>query len=162
VGTALVSDELDRIVEDLGESRLALLEVVRGLPIAERDRARWYGEAGWTVKDILNHVAAWEEQDVRALERYLDQGEPPPLGTEAEEDSFNAATRQAHEYASWQDTLEFLEDARQQLLATIAEFYGRDPSEYAEGSRVRISMDVASHETRHAEAIEQWRKERGL
>ena len=44
----------------------------------------------------------------------------------------------------------------------VAEFYGRDPSEYAEGSQVRMTMDVAVHEIHHAEAIEQWRKERSL
>ena len=160
MSAALVSEELDRIVEDLGESRLVLLEVVRGLPIAERDRTRWYGEGEWTVKDILNHVAAWEERDARVLEQYLDTA--APAEPTEDETAFNAATQQAHEYASWQDTLEFLEDARQQLIATIAEFYGRDPSEYAEESDVRASMDVAARETYHTQAIEQWRKERGL
>ncbi len=149
------------MVEDLGESRLALLEAVRGLPIAERERTRWYSHAGWTVKDILNHLAAWEERDARILEGYLDQGafpEPDP----AADASFDAATQQAHQHASWQDTLEFLEDARQQLIAVIAELYGREPSEYAEGTRVRLAMDAASRETYHTQAIEQWRKERGL
>ena len=149
------------VVEDLGESRLALLEAVRGLPIAERDRTRWFGEAGWTVKDILNHVAAWEERDARTLEHYLDQGAFPEADPIAET-AFNAATQRAHEYASWQDTLEFLEDARQQLIAVIAEFYPRDPSEYAEGSGVRSAMNVAARETYHTQAIELWRKERGL
>ena len=160
MSATVVSEELDRIVEDLGESRLALLEVVRGLPIAERDRTRWYGETGWTVKDTLNHIAAWEERDARLLEHYLDHDSP--LEASVDTTAFDAATQQAHEYASWQDTLEFLEDARQQLVAIIAEFYSREPSEYQEGSRVRQAMDVAARETYHTEAIEQWRKERGL
>src|SRR5688572_31530138 len=93
VSATLVSEELDRIVEELGESRLALLEIVRGLPIAERDRSRWYGDDGWTVKDILNHVAAWEERDARILEQYLDSGAPPRPAED--ETAFNAATQQA-------------------------------------------------------------------
>jgi len=159
VSAVLVSDVLDRIVEDLGESRLGLLEAVRGLPIG--DRTRWYGEGGWTVKDVLNHVAAWEEQNARVLEHYLDRGTLPALGP-TEDAAFDGATQQAHQHASWQDTLEFLEDARQQLIAVIAVFYGREPSEYEEGSRVRLAMDVAPREIHHAEAIKQWRKERGL
>ncbi len=151
---------LEGLLARLGETRADLGVAVEGLAAEARDGERWCGE--WTVKDLVCHIAAWEEACAQALES-IAAGEDPAFALEHRDDEpFNARAAAAHYLESWDEALELLDESRQRLTAALVELSSMAPSTYGAGSEARRVADQAAHEAEHTRAIEQWRKERGL
>ena len=53
------------ILEDNARTRAELLRALDGLP-DERRREHWYG--GWSLHEVLAHLAAWQDGFAAALE----------------------------------------------------------------------------------------------
>ncbi len=112
----------------------------------------------WSVRDIIVHVTAWEEEAVKHLPGILAGGRPPRYSvTYGGIDAFNALmTRRKKD-------LPLAEVFRQQaavhcrLLALIE----RTPEEeLASGTRFRnrLRLDTYGHYARHTDAILRWRR----
>jgi uncharacterized damage-inducible protein DinB len=71
----------------LAESRQALHQAIEGL--SEEEMTQVQVEGVWTVKDVLGHIASWEETCLEPLRRYTDGG---PFEVEVIED-----------YLAWND-----------------------------------------------------------
>jgi hypothetical protein len=56
----------------LAESRRALHQAIGGLSKEEMTQVQVEGV--WTIKDILGHIASWEETCLEPLRRYADGG----------------------------------------------------------------------------------------
>lgn len=145
-------------MEVLGESRAALIDAIEDLPDEALVAERWYGD--WTVKDILCHIAAWEEAFALALEATAADGlfERPASHDDAQ--AFNERTAHAYYFAEWEDAEEFLDEARQLLVSAMLECITLPPDIQATLAE-ELAVEAA-HEAEHARAIEAWRKERGL
>lgn len=63
VGTASLRGWREQAIRRMTRSRDATLRFLAGVPEAELVRSRTQG--GWSVKDILAHIAAWEEEAIR-------------------------------------------------------------------------------------------------
>ena len=142
----------------LGESRAALLDALDDLDDAARDDLRWHGE--WTAKDVVCHIAAWEEAFAIALENTAGDGLFERPAQHADDEPFNERNAHAHRFIDWEDAEEFLDDARQLLTGAMLDCITLAPDVQATLAR-ELAIE-AEHEATHARAIEAWREERGL
>jgi uncharacterized protein (TIGR03083 family) len=72
---------------------------------------------GWTVKEILAHIAAWDREVARGLDELL-AGRCPGF-VSYREDEFNAQTTQAGRGKSLADVLTEVQDAHEQLISRV-------------------------------------------
>ena len=144
--------------EALGASRAELLDALDDLDERARDEIRWHGE--WTVKDVVCHIAAWEEAFALALEDAAGDGLFERPAHHADDEPFNERNAHAQRFIDWEDAEEFLDDARQILTGAMLDCITLGPDVQATLAR-ELAIEAA-HEAEHARAIEAWRKERGL
>jgi hypothetical protein len=84
------------------------------------------GAGGWTVKDHLAHVAAWEHSLLALIEG---RDRPSAMGlTEPTEelDTVNEAVRKLHESDSPEEALGYFRDSHAQLIAELAKLSDAD------------------------------------
>jgi hypothetical protein len=93
-----------------------LIATWRGLPEVA---LLWPGANGeaWSIKDIMNHVAAWQEAAIRATGELM-AGRWAQLG--ANTDKFNAKTYELDKDRSLAATRKRLNKARRDLLEVLA------------------------------------------
>jgi hypothetical protein len=111
----------------------------------------------WSVKDILAHVTAWEEETLAALP-VLATGSRPPTYDEAHGgvDAFNAMTSARDRDRTLADIRHRLEETHRRLVAYVETV----PDELLAGEtrfRQRLRGDTWGHYPEHAAAIRAWR-----
>jgi len=158
-----MSADLDALLDRHGLSRGDLVAATYDLPREALDE-RWCGD--WTVKDLVCHIAAWEDAVATAIEAFARGREPRVPGFEGDRpgghDAFNARAIEAHGDLDWSETWEWADETRKHLLSALLALYELPTASYAEGTAIRELIDQASHEEAHTRDIERWRKERGL
>ena len=144
----------------LAESRQALHQAIEGL--SEEEMTQVQVEGVWTVKDVLGHIASWEETCLEPLRRYADGG---PFEVQVIED-----------YLAWNDEqaarkrdvpldaiLDELATVRQGLVEAANRLPARQWEQrvpFSWGGRGTIAevLDVFyQHELEHVRHIQQWR-----
>lgn len=116
----------------------------------------------WSVKDILGHVTAWEEEALHHLPR-IREGKRPPKYSDLYGgiDAFNALKTDENRHRSLDEVLArfaevharliaYIETAPEELIATETRF------------RRRIRLDTYSHYPIHTQAIREWREAQGI
>jgi uncharacterized damage-inducible protein DinB len=160
---ARAADPLAALIEANAQARAALMEAVDALPAARRIE-RWYGE--WSLRDIVGHLAVWQDGWAAALEA-LARGEPPRIpGFEEGDDgsAFNAARAAEHAEDSWEQAMDLLRQARQRHEAAVRALPAAvEPERYAEGRTAhRMAAMPGNHDRTHIEPIREWRREQQL
>jgi uncharacterized protein (TIGR03083 family) len=109
---------------------------------------------GWSVKDVIGHLATWEEETLKALPLLL-VGKRPPLYRGI--DRFNATQVEARRQRSLRDVIEQADAAHARLLRYID---AAPESAFATETRFRhrLRLDTYSHYPEHTEAIKRWRE----
>jgi uncharacterized damage-inducible protein DinB len=144
----------------LAESRRALHQAIEGL--SEEEVTQIQVEGVWTIKDILGHIASWEETCLEPLRRYADGG---PFEVQVIED-----------YMAWNDEqatrkrdvpldaiLEELGAIRQGLTEVASRLSARQwerrvPFSWGGQGTIAEVLDVFyRHELEHVRSIQQWR-----
>lgn len=74
-------------IETLRDARARLTALIDGLSDMQLQTSATLGGGSWSIKDLLGHLASWEE---RAL-HWLERGGAPPKATYPPTDEFNAA-----------------------------------------------------------------------
>ncbi|MDA1061912.1 MAG: DinB family protein [Chloroflexi bacterium] len=159
-----MSAALDAIIAANARARADLLAAVEALP-SEARLESWCGPAGWSVQDVLAHMATWQ----RAWSVLLGQiasGERPVLvgytpnarDPDAADAAYNAkAVAQARDL-DWEQVLAQLSEARELHEAAVRGLDALDPARYAEGrSPYRLAV-AAVHDREHLEEILGWRR----
>jgi uncharacterized damage-inducible protein DinB/predicted RNase H-like HicB family nuclease len=121
---------------------------------------------GWTIRDILAHIAAWDRWEYQTM-RQMAEGESPDFATVQDVDRFNAAVVAAWRERFLGEVLAELEDARATWVAwlqalPVEEFFQRrryDNDEWFFPDCLRAQWE---HDAEHAEQIAAWREARGL
>ena len=145
----------------LAESRRVLHQAIEGL--SEEEMTRIQVEGVWTVKDVLGHIASWEETCLEPLRRYADGG---PFQVEVIED-----------YLAWNDEqaarkrdipldaiLDELATVRQGLVEAASrlsagQWRQRVPFSWGGQGTIAEVLDVFyRHELEHVRSIQQWRR----
>lgn len=147
------------LLAELAEARRELLSAVEGLSEAQMTAPLPGGE--WSAKDILAHVASWEE--LRPVEVARTAGGDQPVYGRLQDDDFdrwNALMMVYRRDLPLEQVLRELLKARERLLAVVAELPDEQLPAAAEG-RMRIRR-AAHHEREHATQIREWRQREGL
>jgi len=140
-----------------------LVEAVSGLPHDE-----WGVSVSdeWTLKDVIAHVAAWDDELRAAIDDVL-RNEMPRLA-ESNEDELNAEFVAGRRDLPFAEVLDELRRAHESLLARVAQLDDRDwrretGLRWPDGPALTVSSVFdydyrgQSHYAGHAEEIEQWR-----
>ena len=150
----------DEILDRLAESRRALHQATQSL--SEKEMTHIQVEGVWTIKDVLGHVASWEETCLEPLRRYADGA---PFEVEVIKDYMTWNDEQA---ARKQDIpldaiLDELAAIRQELVAAASrlsaeQWKQRGPFSWGGEGMVAEMLDgLCQHELEHVRTIQQWK-----
>ena len=139
-------------------SRAATLRLLARIPEADLLRPRTQG--AWSVKDVLAHVAAWEEEGTRRL-RLLARGQGHRMvwyETMADADRYNARVVRAARRTPLRAMLRRLARARGGLVAALRRVPVRAIGDPSPGLPVtRWLREFAwTHEAGHRREIRAW------
>lgn len=152
-----------RALARMERSRAATLRLLARIPEDAILRPRTQG--AWSIKDVLAHIAAWEEEGTRRL-ALIARGRSDRIvwyDTMAEVDRFNARAVRAARRVPLAATLRRLARARNALVSALRRLPPRALADPAHDLPVtRWLREFAwTHETAHRQAIrEWWRRER--
>ena len=163
-----MTDILDALLGQNAAARAELLDAIDALP-GERRLEGWYGPGQWSVKDILAHIARWEEAWARGLvaivngDRPTIEGyEPNPDDPDAADDAYNAASVAMVRDEPWEKLMGRLRVTREHHDEAVRALRALDPERYAEGRTAYRFADRAAHDREHLPAILEWRREQSL
>jgi len=144
--------------------RAGLLEQLIGLD--ERTLTGMPFLDGWTVKDLLAHVAAWDRWELREM-RYMASGEILDLTEVRDTDAFNADVVAAWRDRTLAEVLAELREARAAwvawLQALLEEEFFRQRLFGGEDWSFPGCVEVQwRHDAQHAAQIAAWREAEGL
>jgi hypothetical protein len=112
---------LDDVINEIEARWSDLAVAVRGLSDADICRPNVVG--AWSIKNVLAHIAAWEQEGARRIDE-ITRGNGPALTwpSREEEDSFNAAAAAASEGRTVDQVVKSLEEAHQDFMDLLATF----------------------------------------
>ncbi|HYK62974.1 MAG TPA: DinB family protein [Bryobacteraceae bacterium] len=146
----------EQLLKRLDQAWCAFRESYADLSDGERLQPGVIGT--WSVKDIIAHVAVWEEEALKHLPLILDCGKPPRYSvTYGGIDAFNAQTMQKKEKLSLPEVLRQSEAVHRQVVSLVE----NAPEEQLGAEtrfRRRLRLDTYGHYPKHAKAIRKWRE----
>jgi hypothetical protein len=113
---------------------------------------------GWSVKDVMAHVATWDGETLKALPLIMQSKRPPRYGGV---DNFNARRYETNAGLSLPEAREALASTHQRLLdflAGVPELWFATETRF----RHRLRLDTWGHYPEHTEAIRAWRRSKGI
>ena len=152
------------LLAHLAAERARLLEQLIGLD--ERTLTEMLFLGGWTIKDLLAHIAAWDRWELREMKR-MASGEAPDLTAVRDMDAFNAAVVAAWRGRTLAEVLAELREARVAWVAWLRTL----PEEELFRHRLFESEDWSfpgcvevqwRHDAEHGAQIAAWREVEGL
>ena len=152
-----MSDKSDAIA-GLEAARKETLEAINGIP-EEKMSAVAFGR--WSVKDVLCHLASWEQFAVPDLQR-ISRGHIPQLATLRLEDvdDWNVGLMRSRNLFPLPQVMFELEDSRRQFIDVLN---AQPEGLFATGQMVRMLSDgLVNGENGHAADIRDWRQKEGI
>ncbi len=146
------------VIRNMRRSRRATLRLLDEIPLREIKRARTQGE--WSIKDVLAHIVAWEEEAVRRLEKIMrGRGDRLRFYDDMRAvDRFNARAVAAERSMPWPKLLRRAAEVRGRLIEKLE----RLPLESLNDPAHRYTV-VAwlpefawTHEAHHRRRIRNW------
>jgi len=155
-----MADALDALLEENARARAELLEAVDAVPAVLRLEP---SIDGWSLKDVIVNIAAWQDGYAHALE-LMARGERPrvPDYEDSDIDAYNARRQQEAAADSWEQTLGRLRAARERHEAAVRGLSVLDADRYAPGKTAHRLANAAEHDREHIEQIAVWRRSRGV
>ena len=145
-------EQSERLIERLDQGRRALQGMMIGL-----DRNMEICP-GWTIKEVLAHIAGWDEVATGALRAHTSGAIPEPLDPPGIDD-YNAVVVRRFEALSYDEVIQYWRRARRELKDALLDMPADriyEPLLYPWGERgnaARIVAILAEHEKEHADEI---------
>ena len=142
--------DLHRATEDLSEEEMTQVQV----------------EGVWTIKDVLGHIASWEEICLEPLRRYAD-GDPFEVEVIKDYLILNEELAARKQGIPLDVILDELDATSQKLVATASKLSAEQWEQRVlfpwgdEGAVAEMLDELYQHELEHVHAIQQWRRDRG-
>ena len=113
----------------------------------------------WTAKDLIGHVATWDQELVKVVDRYLTNGEKTDYGGEADVDRLNEAEAEKKRGLSLSQVWDELHQSHRRLLDLLR---GLPEEALTRGTYITgaITDDTAEHYREHREDLERWQAAR--
>ena len=147
----------------LAESRRDLHRATQGL--SEEEMTLVQVEGVWTIKDVLGHIASWEEICLEPLRPYAD-GNPFQVGDVKDYLLSNEGLAARKQDTPLGAILDELDAIRQELAATASKLSVEQWEQSVifpwgdEGPVAEMLDELYQHELEHVHAIQQWRGDR--
>jgi hypothetical protein len=152
------------ILKTIKEQHAQLLAALEGIPeetIVKRPLVEW-----WTIKDLLGHIAMWEQVAIKFIAEYKQDGVPQMLGLNDDAAINSHNKREATIRRDWslaRVRAEF-DAAHRDLIAAIETLSDADlskplPAPWQRGDNLEklIAINSYQHNREHIEQIKQWR-----
>ncbi len=130
------------------------LDAIDGIPDDRMDEPGVAGE--WSLKNLLGHIAFWEDRAVGHIERAL-AGQPEEESDD-EVDALNAENHAARENSSVSEERAALHRAHAAVVELLESVEGLDAADLDEAVR----WDTYQHYAEHAPDIRAWRRRVGV
>jgi uncharacterized damage-inducible protein DinB len=143
----------------LAESRQALHQAIEGL--SDEEMTQIQVEGVWTIKDVLGHIASWEETCLEPLRRYADGG---PFEVKVIEDylAWNDEQATRKQDVPLDAILDELATVRQELIEAASKLSAEQWKQIVpfswggEGTIAEVLEVFYRHELGHVHNIRQW------
>ena len=160
-----MSEQVDkiRILKEMGTSYAALEEILTSL-----DKTQYFIEGvmpGWSIKDILAHIASWQHRLLRWLDAAVRNEEPTISGPNnvEEMDALNAQFYQENKALPLDEVLTDFRTTHQHIMDIVQAMHEEDlmnPHRFAwskgEPLWQAIAGDTYEHYREHIEQIQEW------
>jgi len=149
-----------QIKGELEQNRARVLAAIEGLN--ETDILDKNCFDGWSVKDVLAHIAAWEGRILNAARHLIDPTQPAPgpidsiLGWNDEMAAYNAERPWPEVQANFIETRQELNDFLDKLERNDWKQRGPYPWPNSQGTLAELITVIAEHDTEHIPALEAW------
>jgi uncharacterized damage-inducible protein DinB len=150
----------EQAFEKMEESRQELFATITELSRAEMCNTQVEGE--WTIRDILAHLAAWDQISLEAMRAYLaPDGVRVPIITD--HDGWNAEQTATRKSSPLEEVLKELARVRLELLAIMDGLSEQQWEQVhtlpwgAKGTPADLLSGLAWHEMEHIKAIRKWK-----
>jgi uncharacterized damage-inducible protein DinB len=157
----------DEAIARLRAGRREFLDTLEG--IAGEDLLRPNAVEGWSLKDLLAHIASWDEEILRVIQAFAMQPEPKYSYAISDRNDFavwNAEQVESRrESSSEQVQLEFT-NARRDLIQVVGGLTDqvllrpKITPWGAERTGLELLAESAQHDIEHAQDVRSWRKKR--
>ena len=144
-----------QLLKQLEKAWAAIKESYAGLSDSQLTESGVMGN--WSVKDILAHVATWEEEALKYLPLIITGGRPPRYTRYGGIDAFNAQMTEQKRGLALSDVLGQLDETHRRLLDYIRSV-PEEPFTRETRFRHRLRLDTYSHYPLHARMIREWRE----
>ena len=140
----------------LAAARENLLAAAALIPEDERTTRLICGT--WTLKDVLGHVADWEEVGVAGL-RQMAEGENPRVANIPDVDAWNAVHAETRQDQPWAQVWTDLHDTRRALTDVLESITQTDlDHEFsfpwgAKGTPIEWTLTFVQHDHTHARGL---------
>jgi hypothetical protein len=154
----------NELVASLNSSRQRLIDAMNDL--TDLELIETGSDGGWSVKDIIAHLAAWEAELVTALARDVAQNKPPRLKgiSDAEVEKLNGQWYTENKDRPLDRVREDFAGARKQLLRQVGGLNDKDltdPKKYKwlDGKTLAdyIADYANGHDDEHVAGLQNWR-----
>ena len=112
---------------------------------------------GWSVKDHLMHLAAWDRVRAEEIERISAGFDSAWALTDPQEHDYNETMYAKHKNLSAEQALWELAESRKRLTAALESITERG----LDSTHYRASGPAPRHEAEHTGWIRNWRQEKG-
>jgi uncharacterized damage-inducible protein DinB len=157
----------DEAVNKLRAARKDLLESLQD--VSDEDRLRPNAVEKWSIKDLLAHIASWDEEVLRVVQAFAMQPEP----------HFSYAISDRSDFAAWNsEQVELRKERTLEQVETEFRNARRDLIQVVEGltdqvlmrpkmtswGKVRTGFELleerVQHDAEHSKDVRSWRKKR--
>lgn len=149
------SDPKTRTIARLEQAWAELRASYEGLPAARLLESGIVGD--WSVRDLIVHISAWEEEALAHLSTVAGGQRPPRYASTGGIDAFNARTMAAKRGLALDDVLAGRDATHTRLLDYLRSV---PPDHFAGETRFRhrLRLDTFGHYRIHAAMIRGWRE----
>lgn len=148
----------EELLNEAARQYKAFYEAIQGLN-EEHMSEVWLGT--WSTRDIVAHIAGWQQELGPALERITRGERPIPVGTSYEDvDAWNEKFAAARRQVPVSEVLLELDKAHERFLHLAASI----PEERFQPGKTAykiVDQNTAHHYREHGEQILAWRQSRG-
>ena len=155
----------DEMLRALRQTRSILLETVDGIP--EDVMVTQPVTGSWTIKDLLGHMAMWQQVGLSFITDYRASGTPQSLGLEndAAVDAYNWRGADLRRDWSLARVRAELDDAQRNLLSAVETLSDDDlhralPAPWHSATTLEhlIAINSYEHDLEHLEQTKQWKR----
>jgi hypothetical protein len=149
----IMSTSHEAIIEKIEKSYSELVRLYRSVPVTHLIESSLSN--GWSVKDVLAHLAAWEWRCASLLEAsHVTDG---PLQADPDVAALNREIHKEREEWSWEEVEYDFRAAHQSLLEAIRQLPANRLSNKA--VQEAIAGDTWEHYAEHLPDLERWHKQ---